>query len=132
MYSFTITNNKESISVSVRPKRSKYELTVSLSGDPYTRFLINDPVIAHYSRDGDLKVTLDRPKVVLYWGILDYVYDDRRITLDLAEGKFTVETHDMTGPHKAWAMPINHDFTSNPAPSYKLYKYKGEMKAKLL
>ena len=136
MYSFTVTHNKESIAVSVRPSGKRHELTVSLSGNPYSRLIIYDflrIVHIHDSKDGELKMTFGVPKIELRWGIAgpEGVIEDHIITLDLAKGNFTLETS-KGWPHRELAMPINHNFASNPAPSYKLYKYKGEMKAKLL
>jgi len=139
MYSFTVTHNKESIAVSVGPTiKRRRELTVSLSGDPYSRVIIYDLKILkirhiHDSKDGEFKMTFGGPEIELRWGIAgpEGVIEDRIIILNPAKGNFTLETS-KGWPHRELAMPINHNFASNPAPSFKLYKYKGEMKAKLL
>jgi hypothetical protein len=133
MYSFALQQNKESISVSIAPTGDHYEATVTLAGMPDSRLIISGVKGPHYVKDGELAFTFNTDKVVMTWGVTGTFYDNRRITVDVKAGAFLYEIWGYAPAPKChdYALLFTHDLKTNPSPSYKLYKYKGELKAKL-
>jgi hypothetical protein len=136
-YSFTLLHNKETLTVHMNAKESCYELSVVLGGgDPYTRICIPDVTDAHYLKDGPLSFTTTKSTIELRWGVhANSFYDIRRITVDMKAGTLSYEfwghVTEPVGGH-GFVFLFSHDFKTNPAPAYKLYRYKGELRAKLL
>jgi hypothetical protein len=133
MYSFALQQNKESISVSIAPKDDHYEATVTLVGMPDSRLIISGGKGPHYVKNGELKFNFATDTVVMTWGVVGAFYDNRRITVDVKAGTFKYEPWGYAPAPKYhdYAPLFTHDLMTNPSPSYKLFKYKGELKAKL-
>ena len=133
MYSFTLQQNKESISVSIAPMGDHYTATVVMEGMPDSRLHVSGVKVLHYVKDGELKFNFNTEKVVLTWGVAGTFYDNRRITVDVKAGTFLYEPWGYAPPPKYhdYAPLFTHDLKTDSSPSYKLYKHKGELKAKL-
>jgi hypothetical protein len=134
MYSFTLQQTKESISVSFAQTGDHYTATVIMEGMPDSRLIISGVKCPHYVKDGELKFNFATDTVVMTWGVVGAFYDNRRITVDVKAGTFLYESWGYAPAPKYhdYAPLFTHDFKANSSPSYKLYKYKGELKAKLL
>jgi hypothetical protein len=133
MYSFALEQNKESISVSIAPTGDHYEATVALKGMPNSRLIVSGGKGPHYVKDGELKFDFATDKVVMTWGVVGAFYDNRRIIVDMKAGTFTYEVWGFAPAPKYhdYSLLFTHDLKTNPSPSYKIYKYKGELRAKL-
>jgi hypothetical protein len=91
MYSFTLQQNKESISVSIVATGEIYTATVVMEGMPDSRLFVSGNKILHYVKDGELKFTFATDAVVMNWGVVGTFYDNRRITVDVKAGTFIYE-----------------------------------------
>lgn len=120
--------------MSIVPTDDHYTVTVVMEGMPDTRLFVSANKILHYVKDGELKFNFDTEKLVMTWGVVGTFYDNRRITVDIEAGTLLCEPWGYAPAPKYhdYTPLLTHDLKANPSPSYKLYKHKGELKAKLL
>ena len=139
MYSFTINQNKESITVLAEPAADQFKITVTLTGKEHSRLISPGPAgpegcIVSYVTDGPITF-YTKAKAELQWGVSGAMYDNRRITLNLAGDKpsFVYEPWGNAPAPKYhdYYKLFEHNLATNPTPVYKMYTYKGELKYKL-
>jgi hypothetical protein len=126
MPSFLLTDNKESLKVSL----TDGTITLTPVGKEHTRINVQGSPLT-YVEDGPQTYPIDATKpIVIHWGVAtSEFYDNRRITV--AVDSFAYETWGCIASGHGFIPIFTHAFASNPEPSYKIYKYKGAVKAKL-